>query len=158
MIALAAILPATLARAQSPDFRRGLSAFNRAEYSTAFGQWEPEARAGGADAQSGVGFLYYKGLGVGQDYARAFDWYMRAARQGQPEAQMFLGALYLFGDGVARDLVKAYAWCEIAQSRGANGGLGCRDEAQRQMSEAQIAMAIEMVSGWYREGPRPETH
>jgi TPR repeat protein len=143
--------------AQSTDFRQGLSAFNRAEYAAAFDRWEPEARAGGADAQSGLGFLYYRGFGVPQNYARAFDWYARAARQGQPEAQMFLGALYLYGDGVERDLVKAYAWCEISQSNGALGGLDCRQQAQRHMTEAQIASAIALVADYYRNGPKPET-
>lgn len=154
---LAAVAIASPALAQSAAFRKGLSAFNRAEYAEALADWAPGASAGEAESQSGLGFLYYKGLGVAQDYRAAFEWYSRAAAQGQPEAQMFLGALYLYGDGVPRDLVKAYAWCEISQSSGASGGLGCRDQAARLMSDEQIAAAIKLTADWYGSGPRAET-
>ena len=148
-IALAMASIASVARAQSVEFRRGLSAFNRAEYAVALENWAPRARAGEPESQSGLGFLYYKGLGVPQDSATAFEWYSRAADQGQPEAQLFVGSLYLFGDGVPRDLVKAYAWCEISQSSGAAGGLECRDEAQRRMSPDEVAAAIKITADWY---------
>ena len=148
-IALAMASIASVARAQSVEFRRGLSAFNRAEYAVALENWAPRARAGEPESQSGLGFLYYKGLGVPQDSATAFEWYSRAADQGQPEAQLFVGSLYLFGDGVQRDLVKAYACCEISQSSGDAGGLDCRDEAQRRMSPDEVAAAIKITADWY---------
>ena len=77
-IALAMASIASVARAQSVEFRRGLSAFNRAEYAVALENWAPRARAGEPESQSGLGFLYYKGLGVPQDSATAFEWYSRA--------------------------------------------------------------------------------
>lgn len=140
------------AQAQSASFRQGLSAFNSADYARAISTWTPPALSGDREAQSGLGFMYYKGLGVARDYAVAFDWYRRAAAQGQAEAQMFLGALYLYGDGVRRDLVRAWAWCEISQSNGAMGGLGCRDEAAKRMSQADIDKAVRLTAEWWRLG------
>jgi len=79
--------------AAAQDFRRGLSAFNRGEYGETLQQWLPLARLEDADAQAGLGYLYFKGLGVLQDYGEAAVWFSRAAERGQPEAQLLLGLL-----------------------------------------------------------------
>ena len=103
----AALLPALPAAAQ--DFRRGLQCTNSGDYRAAWREWQPLAERGDADAQAGLGYLYFKGLGVRQSYALAADWYARSAEQGQPGAQFFLGAMYFYGDGVERNFVQAYA-------------------------------------------------
>lgn len=44
------------------------------------------ARSGDPDAQYGLGYMYYYGIGTMRDEARARDWIKRAAAQGQPLA------------------------------------------------------------------------
>ena len=146
----AALSFALLASPAHADFRTGLSAFNRGEYSLALTEWSTAARAGDVKAQSGLAYLFFKGMGVPQDRERAAELYEKAAASGQPEAQMFLGAIYLYGEGLPQDYVKAYAWCEIAQGNGAVEALECRDMALRKMTQAQLEIANGMISRWHR--------
>ena len=45
------------------------------------------AEQGDAEAQCGLGEMYYGGEGVPQDYAEAIKWWKLAAKQGHEEAQ-----------------------------------------------------------------------
>jgi len=54
-------------------------AFDRANYATALKVWLPTAEQGDAAAQTYVGEIFEKGLGVSPDYAVAAVWYRRAA-------------------------------------------------------------------------------
>src|SRR5579872_2025820 len=58
------------------------------------------ADVGNPEAQTHLGYLYYKGRGVPQDYEAAAYWLTRAAEQGEPTAQFLLGLLYDKGQGV----------------------------------------------------------
>ena len=77
-----------------------------------------QAAQGDPGAQTSLGFLYAKGLGLPQDYAKARGWFEKAAAQGEPEAQYNLGFLYHKGQGVPRDDVKARQWWEKAAAQG----------------------------------------
>ena len=82
-------------------------AYDRANYATALKFWLPQATQGDPAAQTYVGEIYEKGLGIEADYALAADWYRKAAEQGYSRAQINLGYLYESGLGVQRDLVNA---------------------------------------------------
>jgi hypothetical protein len=82
--------------------------FDRSDYSAALTSLLPKAQAGDTVAQTYVGEIYEKGLGLpGPDYAKAASWYGRAAGAGYGPAQTSLGALYERGLGVPKDRLKA---------------------------------------------------
>lgn len=78
-------------------------AFDRADYATALKIWLPVAQAGDAEAQTYVGEIYEKGLGLKPDYQAASVWYEKAAKQNYSRALINLGNLYEKGMGVAQD-------------------------------------------------------
>lgn len=81
--------------------------FDRADYATALKIWLPQAQAGDAEAQTYVGEIYEKGLGLKPDYEAAALWYTKAAEQNFSRAQINLGNLYEKGLGVVADKAKA---------------------------------------------------
>ncbi|MDH5258831.1 MAG: caspase family protein [Gammaproteobacteria bacterium] len=85
-------------------------AFDRADYATALKIWLPQAQAGSAEAQTQVGEIYEKGMGVEPDYDIAAVWYKKAANQGYSRAQINLGYMYEKGLGVDQNITKAMNW------------------------------------------------
>ena len=130
------------------EFTRGLSAYNAADYQSAFDVWYPLADENDPKAQTAVAFLYLKGLGVRQDDVRAADWYRRAAQRGRPEAQFFLGTLYYLGRGVPQSDQLAHVWCEIALAGGMTAGLDCRDAASARMTRGERREAYRLAARW----------
>ena len=63
----------------------------------------PLAEQGKAQAQNGLGAMYYNGKGVAQDFKEAVKWYRLAAAQGYASAQLNFGAMYYEGKGVTED-------------------------------------------------------
>ncbi|MCK5792273.1 MAG: caspase family protein [Ketobacter sp.] len=82
-------------------------AFDRADYATALKIWLPVAQSGDAEAQTYVGEIYEKGLGLKPDYQAASVWYEKAAKQNFSRALINLGNLYEKGLGVAQDKAMA---------------------------------------------------
>lgn len=82
-------------------------AYNRASYETALKVWLPQAEQGDREAQTYVGEIYEKGLGVAPDYTKAAEWYRKAAAQGSSRASINLGYLYEKGLGVDQDIATA---------------------------------------------------
>jgi len=85
-------------------------AFDRADYATALKIWLPVAQSGDAEAQTYVGEIFEKGLGLQSDYAMAVNWYTKAAEQDFSRAQINLGNLYEKGLGVTQDKAIALNW------------------------------------------------
>ena len=85
-------------------------AYDRADYRTALNVWLPQAQEGDKEAQTYVGEIYEKGLGVPPDYVVAAAWYRKAAAQGHSRAQINLGFLYEKGLGVEPDPRQALTW------------------------------------------------
>jgi hypothetical protein len=85
-------------------------AFDRANYATALKVWLPLAEQGDLAAQTYVGEIFEKGLGVAPDHQAAAQWYRRAAEKGHSRAAINLGSLYERGVGVARDPDAALNW------------------------------------------------
>ncbi len=86
------------------------TAYDRANFATALKIWLPQAKDGDAKAQTYVGEIFEKGLGVAPDYETAAAWYRKAAEQGHSAAQINLGSLYERGLGVPRDPTEALNW------------------------------------------------
>jgi hypothetical protein len=94
--------------------------FDRSDYGTALHTLLPKAQGGDAVAQTYVGEIYEKGLGLpGPDYAAAAVWYRKAAKRGHRPAQTNLGLLYERGLGVPKDKSEALNW--YRQATGLNG-------------------------------------
>jgi len=72
------------------DYRMGLHAYNRGDYSTALLEFIPLAKKGHPDAQSHLGMMYADGQGVAKNYKMAMKWYKLAAEQGNGSAQFWL--------------------------------------------------------------------
>ncbi len=89
-------------------------AFDRANYATALKVWLPIAEQGDPEAQTYVGEIYEKGLGLTPDYQMAALWYERAAKQSFSRAQINLGHLYEKGLGVSKDSAKALSFYRAA--------------------------------------------
>ncbi|WP_157497043.1 caspase family protein [Hahella ganghwensis] len=86
------------------------TAFDRADYATALKVWLDQAKTGDPEAQTYVGEIYEKGLGLTPDYEVAAIWYKRAAQQNFTRAQINLGNLYEKGLGVKKDPIQALNW------------------------------------------------
>lgn len=94
---------------------------DRASYATAIKIWLPLAKEGDPVAQTYVGEIYEKGLGVPPEYALAAKWYRAAAEQGHSRAQLNLGALYEKGLGVPQDQKEAVQWYRRASGLEGSG-------------------------------------
>lgn len=88
-----------------PDYAFG--AFQRGWFLTAFSLALDRAKDGDSTAQTLLGVLLSRGLGVKQDLAAAADWFGLAGKGGDREALYALGQLYLAGQGLAADPAKA---------------------------------------------------
>src|SRR5262245_61547116 len=84
--------------------------YDRADYKTALKVWMEAAQQGDPKAQTYVGEIYEKGLGVAPDYGAAAQWYRRAAEKGYAPAAYSLGVLYEQGLGVPKDPKEAAQW------------------------------------------------
>lgn len=127
------------------EYYNGISAYNQGKYAEAMAHWIGLANRGDSKAQSSIGFLYYKGLGVPQNSAIAAEWFYRAAVQGQVEAQTFLGIMHLRGDGVPVNLVLSLMWCELAVSQGFDEALDCRESVTTTLTPAELKESERLV-------------
>jgi len=95
-------------------------AYDRSSYSTALKTWLPLAQQGDPDAQTNVGEINEKGMGIAPDYKAAAMWYQKAADQGFSRAQINLGHLYEKGLGVEKNTVLALNWYRKASGLSAD--------------------------------------
>ena len=97
-----AVLLGSLVTGCGADYDKGLAAYESGDFATALREWRPLAEQGDADAQRGLGSMYYNGKGVSPNYRTAAKWYTRAAKQGDASAQAILGVLNAKGLGVIK--------------------------------------------------------
>ncbi len=69
------------------DLDKGIEAYDKKDYKTAFVLLEPLAKQGNVRAQYNLGNAYYYGRGVTQDDKQAVYWYEKAAKQGNARAK-----------------------------------------------------------------------
>ena len=93
-------------------------AFQRGWFLTAFSLALERATAGDATAQTLLGVLFERGLGVREDFAEAAEWYGLAAKGGDAEAQYALARMHLEGQGVAVDDAQAADLLQQAADQG----------------------------------------
>jgi TPR repeat protein len=106
----AAILILAVAAPARADSDKGDAAYGAGAYATAYGEWQPLAEQGDANAQYGLGLLYATGRGLPQDDDQAFKWFLRSAEQGVAKAEFLVGLMYAQGRGVTQDEGEAVAW------------------------------------------------
>jgi uncharacterized protein len=82
-------------------------AYDRADLKSALNVWMQAAESGDLEAQTHVGEIYERGLGVPPNFEAAALWYQKAADQGYARALFNLGTLYEQGLGVPQDQLKA---------------------------------------------------
>jgi TPR repeat protein len=136
------------APAKADAFYDGLVAYNSRNYAGAARIWQRLAEHGHANAQSSLGFLYAKGLGVPANSAKAAHWFLRAATKGVVEAQMFLGVMHLNGDGVPKSAVLAYMWSDVAVAAGYAQAIDFRAAVARELTPKQIDEAQRLSLNW----------
>ncbi|MGH6924597.1 MAG: tetratricopeptide repeat protein [Propylenella sp.] len=111
------------ASAFPPDYAFG--AFQRGWFLTAFALALERAEAGDAVAQTLLGVLLSRGLGVKQDLAAAADWFRLAGKGGDAEALYALGQFYVDGRGVEKDTTEA---AKLFRQAADNGHAGAARE------------------------------
>ena len=100
---------------QSASENLAYGAFQRGLYLTALKLAQPLANLGDPSAQTLVGEIYSRGLGVPRNEKEAARWYQAAAKSGDAEGQFRYALLLLDGTAIpkdqaqARDLMKAAA-------------------------------------------------
>src|SRR5688572_4312476 len=82
-------------------------AYDRADLKSALRVWMQTAESGDVEAQTNVGEIYERGMGVEPNYEAAAMWYQKAADKGYSRAIFNLGTLYEQGRGVPQDQLKA---------------------------------------------------
>lgn len=122
--------------------------YDRSDYRSALQSLMPQAQGGDPVAQTYVGEIYEKGLGLPQpDYAAAASWYRKAAQAGHPPAQTNLGALYERGLGVPQDKAAALNWYRKATGvADDNLMFESRVKAERAAFQRELAVRNQVVS------------
>lgn len=121
-------------------------AYDRANYQTALSVWLPLAIAGDKNAQTYVGAIYEKGLGVTPDYSQAVHWYQQAADQGYARAQYSLAYLYEMGLGTQKDAQKAFSLYSQASGLGEGSLVVARLESdKKELARLEKATQAEQV-------------
>ena len=111
-----------------------------------------KAVTGDADAQSGLGQMYYLGFGVPKDNNEAERWLLKSAHQGNAAAQYTLGMMHAAGEltpsswnGHAPEGdVAACAWLILSGLSGYAEAHSARDQISAKMTPEQIAEAQEL--------------
>ncbi|MAE04928.1 MAG: hypothetical protein CMH76_01195 [Nitrospinae bacterium] len=109
---------------QSADdvkFQKGVDAYNRKDYATAFKELRPFAEKGKPIAQKNLGFMYYNGLGVQKNHELALQWFSKSAEQGNAKAQHNPGVMYSEGKGVPKDYKLSVRWYRKSEEQGYAG-------------------------------------
>ena len=146
---LAAQLPAqarqTSDAVSAAQFRKGMAAFNRHDFTAAGELLRLPADRGDSRAQAVLCYLYTHGRGVPQSFPEAANWCQRSAEQGNAQGQYMLGLMYNAGHGVPESFVQSYMWLNLAAAHASGPkrefSYRIRDSVASKMSPAQIAKA-----------------
>ena len=87
-------------------------------YSSAYAIFKKLADEGNAEAQSELGKIYERGLGVPQDLKASFFWHLKAASNGAVYSQYVVGDMYSNGIGCNVDDSLSIYWLEKAAQNG----------------------------------------
>lgn len=84
----------------------GDSLFDKKSYEDAITYYKEAAEKGHPLAQSKLGMMYFKGIGVEQNFPKAVEWFQMAVDQEDAMDEVTLGTMYLGGLGVEKDVEK----------------------------------------------------
>lgn len=73
-------------KAKETPLSKAEDAYAAGEYKSAAAQLMPLAKAGNAQAQYTLGYMYYYGQGVKKDKAQGYFWMQQSAKQGNKSA------------------------------------------------------------------------
>jgi hypothetical protein len=76
------------------SLQKGMSAYERGDFTEALKEWQTLAEEGNAAAQANLGSLYISGKGVPADDLEAAKWFTKAAFQSSVIAQLSLGYMH----------------------------------------------------------------
>jgi TPR repeat protein len=130
------------------DFQKGIEAFDRGDYETAYREWRPLADQGDPRSQFSVGLLFLQGQGVPKDTAEAAKWFRMCAEQGDAAHQYLLGSMYATGlygmdEGIPRDDAEAAIWLKKAADQGyEKAATWCSTVAREGHTEAQYQQGL----------------
>ncbi len=96
-----------LADVSDNKFQEGQKAFSEKDYKLAYKLWLKLANDNYIHAQSTLGFLYAKGLGVEQNDEESAKWIGKASNNGELQSMYNMAGLYVQGLGVSKDYKKA---------------------------------------------------
>lgn len=99
-------------------YRKGMSAYERGQYTDAIKWLEISANQGQREAQYKLSRCYDKGQGASRNTVTAVKWLRMAAEQGHPQAQSDLGNAYYNGIGVTKNDEEALFWYKKAAEFG----------------------------------------
>jgi uncharacterized protein len=149
-LVLSALCLASSAKADA--LTAGERAFARQDYARAAPLLLVEAERGVPVAQTYIGYMYQRGLGVPRDYVVAASWLNQAAEQGEPAAQFFLGLLFDKGFGVPQDWVQAEVWLNLAAAQASikqrDYWTRVRDSVAQKLTLDQLAEAQHRAFAW----------
>ncbi len=126
------------------------------DYGEAIKWFGKAADQGLASAQLHLALMHSEGRGVEKDLGEASKWFRKAAEQNEVEAQLGLAVLYAIGAGVERDLVQARFWLDLAAAAGNAKAAEVNKALAESMTEAQIAEADALASGWEVRGAKSD--
>ena len=129
----------------APDLAYG--AFQRGYYLTAFNYALPRAKLGDPAAQTLIGELYDKGLGIKRDRQEATQWYKFAADNGSREAQFSYALKLLEGKFVTRDTDGAREL--LKKSADLGHSVAQFNYAQILIDERPTSRGLEIALGYY---------
>ncbi|MCF6321163.1 MAG: sel1 repeat family protein [Rhizobiaceae bacterium] len=132
---------------KKPDLAYG--AFQRGYYLTAFKYALPLAKLGDPAAQTLIGELYDKGLGIKLDKKEATLWYKFAAQNGSREAQFSYALKLLEGKYVTQD--KKAARELLKSSADAGHSVAQFNYAQIIVDERPTSRGFEIALGYYEK-------
>ncbi len=131
------------------DFKNGVAAFERKDYTAAYQEFFISANQGDKQAQAELGTLYFTGTGVPQNYNEAFRWFFQAAKQNSAIGQAWLAVLYRDGKGISKDMVKAYAWILLSAAQNYNDAIEFKKVLEKNLTAQQITQAQSLAKQWY---------
>lgn len=145
---LAAVLAVSLASPAIAGFYEGLVAAQAGDWGKAMAEWLPLAKDGNPGAQSNLGDMYARGLGVEEDQTEAYRWHSLAAEQGIAKSVLFVGLALSAGTTVEKDILAGATKVLIAQRLGHPAARQAYAFIRVNMSPEQEAEAQAAAEAW----------
>ena len=135
-------------------YKEGRAALRAKNYELALKEFRKAADEGHARAQFRLGYMYEKGLGVGQNDETARRWYLLSAEQDNARGQHRLGRLLRKGLGGPQDFVEAYKWYTLAiEKRPSHNKEAWRGWVEERLTWDELAEARKRVKEWREKHP-----